>query len=88
MKFKTIGAVALTTAVALTGCSASPQPTDGYSGKAIIQKTQGSGTKSGCYLYVKTSSGLVGGFGLGRRTSCNGWNPGNVVFLQDGHLLK
>lgn len=84
---KKLGAVALAAAFVLTGCS-SAQPTDGYTGKATIQKSERHSRKGGCILTVKTPTGLVGEVRVGRRTSCDGWNPGRVVTLNDGYLQK
>jgi hypothetical protein len=85
LSIKILGALALTATFALTACS---NPTDGYSGKATIQETKRPSYKGGCILTVKTTTGLFGDVRVGRRTSCDGWHAGNVVFLQDGHLLK
>jgi hypothetical protein len=86
---KKLGAVALAATFALTACSAgTPNPTAGYSGKATIQKAERHSRKAGCILTVKTPTNLIGEVRVGRRTSCDGWHAGNVVFLQDGHLLK
>ncbi|UDL16860.1 lipoprotein [Arthrobacter phage Atuin] len=89
MKFKIIGAAALATVFALTGCSGgTPNPVADFDGKATIQKAERHSRKGGCILTVKTYNGLIGDVRVGRRTSCDGWHVGNVVFLNDGKLIK
>ena len=85
---KKLGAVALAATFVLTGCSSTPRE-PGYSGTATIEKSERHSRKGGCILTVKTPKGQVfEGVRVGRRTSCDGWNRGRVVSLQDGYLQK
>jgi hypothetical protein len=84
---KKLGAVALAATFVLTACS-EPSAIAGYTGKATIQKAERHSRKGGCILTVKTPAGHVGDVRVGRRTSCDGWNQGRVVNLNDGYLQK
>ncbi len=86
---KSIAVLALGLGLVLSACSA-PVPTAaaGYTGTAVIEKSYKNSRKTGCRVVVKLPDGRTDELRVGRRTTCDGWDAGKTIRINNGALVK
>lgn len=86
---KTLTVLTIGLGLVLTGCSSGPPgPSDNYTGKAIIERSYKNSRKTGCRVVVKLPNGQTDELRVGRRTTCDGWEAGKTIQINNGALVK
>lgn len=71
----------------MSGCAA-PGSASNYTGEVVIENSHRASRKAGCKLLVKLPSGETDTVRVGRRTTCNGYDKGRIVELNEGRLIR